>query len=216
MKRDVPGSGCDNDTKNKILDTATELFALKGFRAVSMRDIAKAVGIKTASIYYYYESKDALMDDILSRFERGYKHYFDWLTGMNKKAESLDELMDNMFNKEFLEMLNPIGCFGMSLLLKEQHNNESARKHVFELFYGQSIKLIQQDYDRLIEKGLIPPSDTKTIATLFMFCVMAGNDIHIHEHSGSSPPIDCAEMYGGLKKLIRSALMQGSPTKDNH
>lgn len=210
MKRDIPGSGYDNDTKNRILDIATELFALKGFSAVSMRDIAQAVGIKPASIYYYYESKDALMNDILSRFESGYRHYFDWLTGLNKKAESLEELMDNMFNKEFMEMLNPTGCFGMSLLLKEQHNNESARKHVFELFYDQSIRLIQEDYDRLIEKGLIPPSDTKTIATLFMFCVLVGNDIHIHEYSDANPPIDSTEMYGGLKKFISSVLMQGS------
>lgn len=207
--REIPDMHYDNETKNKILDESTKLFALKGYDAVSMRDIAKVVGVKISSIYYYYESKEALMEEILARFEKGYRHYFDWMTNMNAKAESLEELMDNMFNKEFLEMLNPMGCLGISLAVKEQHDNESARRLVFELLHEHSIRLMQADIDRLIEKGIIPPSDTKTIATLFMFCVMVGNDIRLHEYAGTKPPIDCTEMYGSLKKFLTAALARG-------
>jgi len=208
-QRKIPGAVYDNETKNKILDTATELFAQKGLGAVSMRDISNAVGIKTSGIYYHYDSKDALMEDILSRLEGGYRHYFAWLTRMNEKAETLEELMDNMFNKEFIEMRNPIGCLGMSLAMKEQHNNESARRLVFELFYGYSIRVMGEHFDRMVEKGVIPPSDTKTVATLFMVSVLAGNDIRVHEYAGTKPPIDCAGMYRDLRKLITETLRRG-------
>ncbi|MCL1859282.1 MAG: TetR/AcrR family transcriptional regulator [Oscillospiraceae bacterium] len=204
--REIPGSGYDNETKNKILDVATELFALKGFGSVSMRDIAKEVGIKMSSIYYYYEGKEALLEDVLARFEKGYRHYFDWLTAMNKKADSLETLMDNMFNKEFIEMRDPMGCLGMSLAIKEQHNNKSARRCVFKLFYEFSVKRMQADFDRLIKKGIIPPSDTKTIARLFMFCVIASNDIRLHEYAGTESPMDTAEIYKGLKNMITNSL----------
>lgn len=209
-ERVIPGSGYDSGTRNRILDASAELFALRGFGAVSMRDIAKAVGIKMSSIYHYYEGKEALMEDVISHFERGYRDYFEWLTSMNEKAESLEELMDNMFNKEFLEMHNPIGCMGFSLALREQHNSESVQQRVFELFYKHSISCLQAGFDRLIEKGVIPPSDTGIIATLFIFCVMAGNDIHLHEYTGAKPPIDCNKMYSDLKKFITGALIQGS------
>lgn len=208
-EREIPYFGSGNETKNKILDKATELFALKGFGAVSVRDIAKAVGIKMSTIYYYYESKEALVDDVLSRFEKGYRHYFDWLSGVNARADSLEELMKNMFNREFIEMLDPMGCLGISLVLKEQHNNESARRRVFELFYEHSIRLMQADFDGLVEKGVIPPSDTKTLAMIFIFCVLVSNDIRIHEYTGTKPPIDCTEMYSGIRRLLTAALRQG-------
>ena len=208
--RKIPDPGYDSKTKNNILEEATKLFAIKGFGAVSIRDIAKAAGIKESTIYYHYDNKDALLADIMARFERGYRHYFDWLKDANRKAESLDELMGNMFNKEFLEMLDPAGCFGMSLALKEQHSNESARQSVFELFYRHSVESMKTDFDRLVEKGVIPPSDTKTIATLFMSCVMTMNDMRIHEYMGTKPPVNCLEVYGDLKKFITNALMRGA------
>ena len=206
-ERELPGAVYGSETQNKILDAATELFALKGFSAVSMRDISRAVGIKTASIYYYYEGKESILADVLSRFEKGYRHYFDWLTDINKNADSLESVMENMFNREFLEMRDPMGCLGMAVAVKEQHNNESARKCVFELFYDFSVTRMREDFDRLAEKGVIAPSDTKTLATLFMFGVIAYNDLRVHEYAGVKQPLDSAEIYGGMKKLIMLSLV---------
>ena len=205
-ERKIPGAVYDQDTKNKILNTATELFALKGFNAVSMREIANAVGIKMSSIYHYYDGKDSLLKDVLSHFETGYRHYFDWLTEVNKKADSLETLMDNFFNKEFLEMRNPIACFAMSLILKEQHNNESARECVLKLIYEFSINRIQADIDRLVAKGKIPASDTKTASTLFMLGVVISNDLRIHEHAGTKLPIEIMDIYNGIRKMLTLAL----------
>ena len=126
------------------------------------------------------------------------------------KADSLEELMNNMFNREFLEMRNPNACFSMSLAIKEQHNNTQARKCVSELFYGYSINSMQADFDRLINKGLIPPSDTKTIAAILMFGVIAINDIRLHEYISSEPIVDYMKIYNDLKELITSVLLKGN------
>ncbi|HEX3012658.1 MAG TPA: helix-turn-helix domain-containing protein, partial [Methanobacterium sp.] len=45
----------EKTTKEKIFDSAIELFAKKGFDATSMREIAEAVGIKKASLYSHYK-----------------------------------------------------------------------------------------------------------------------------------------------------------------
>ena len=209
--REIPVLDYESETRNKIMEAAMNLFAQNGFAAVTMRDIAKAVDINIASIYYYYESKTVLLEDIFAFFERGYKHYFDWLTEMNEAANSLEEVMDNMFNDEFVGMQNPMACLGMSLAIKEQHKNETARKCVFDLFYEHSIERLRADFDRLIKRGVIPPSDTKTLATLFMFCVMVTNDIRVHEYMGTRPPLDCKEVYAGLKNLITAALTKQRP-----
>lgn len=48
-----------------ILNAAALLFGRHGYGAVSLRMIAQAAGIKAGSIYYHFESKDAIITEIL-------------------------------------------------------------------------------------------------------------------------------------------------------
>lgn len=47
--------------RTEIFDSAVALFHQRGYDATSMRDIASAVGVMPASIYYHYDSKEALL-----------------------------------------------------------------------------------------------------------------------------------------------------------
>lgn len=60
------------DTKQKILEKALELFAEKGYDSVSVGEIAKAVGIKAPSLYNHYPSKQAIFDAIVEQTARQY------------------------------------------------------------------------------------------------------------------------------------------------
>ena len=53
------------DTKQRILEKSLELFSTKGYDAVSVGEIAKAVGIKAPSLYNHSPSKQAIFDAIL-------------------------------------------------------------------------------------------------------------------------------------------------------
>lgn len=56
----------DHDEKRgQILSAAAKVFAEQGFDRSSMSQLAAACGISKANIYHYYESKDALLFDIL-------------------------------------------------------------------------------------------------------------------------------------------------------
>jgi len=50
----------ESDGARSILNTAIQLFAEKGFDAVSMNDIAKLAGVSKANIFHHFGSKDAL------------------------------------------------------------------------------------------------------------------------------------------------------------
>jgi AcrR family transcriptional regulator len=54
------------DTRNRVLKVSSDLFQQNGYLATSMRDIAAAAGMKSGSLYYYYESKEALLSAILN------------------------------------------------------------------------------------------------------------------------------------------------------
>ena len=53
------------DTKQRILEKSLELFSTKGYDAVSVGEIAKAVGIKAPSLYNHFPSKQAIFDAIV-------------------------------------------------------------------------------------------------------------------------------------------------------
>ncbi len=55
------------DTKERILGTALELFAQKGYLGTSMSDIAKQLGITKAALYKHYASKQEILDQIVER-----------------------------------------------------------------------------------------------------------------------------------------------------
>jgi AcrR family transcriptional regulator len=49
------------ETRNRILDTALQLFRERGFDQTTMRDVAAAAGVATGAAYYYFRSKEDLV-----------------------------------------------------------------------------------------------------------------------------------------------------------
>lgn len=54
------------ETKERILRTAELVFAEKGFDGARVDDIAKRAGVNKALIYYYFESKDRILDELFN------------------------------------------------------------------------------------------------------------------------------------------------------
>ena len=57
-------------TKQRILTEAVKLFSKEGYEAVSVDQIAKAVGIKAPSLYKHYKNKRDIFDSILRIMEQ--------------------------------------------------------------------------------------------------------------------------------------------------
>ncbi len=53
-------------TRDRILATSLDLFGSRGVDAVSLDEIARAVGVRKQTVLYWFESKDALVDDVLA------------------------------------------------------------------------------------------------------------------------------------------------------
>jgi AcrR family transcriptional regulator len=55
----------EKDTRLKLIETATSLFAKKGFAAVSVRELARAAGANVAAISYHFGGKEGLYQAVL-------------------------------------------------------------------------------------------------------------------------------------------------------
>ena len=55
------------DTKQRILDTAEQLFGAEGYDATSLRHIITQAGVNLAAIHYHFGSKEELLDELILR-----------------------------------------------------------------------------------------------------------------------------------------------------
>ena len=62
-----PHCCASGDTKTRLLDAAEELFAQKGFEAVSVRDLATAAAVNVAAVNYHFQGKENLLREVIVR-----------------------------------------------------------------------------------------------------------------------------------------------------
>ncbi|HEX7589690.1 MAG TPA: helix-turn-helix domain-containing protein [Demequinaceae bacterium] len=63
----APEDARRTDTRQRILEVAARLFSERGFAGTSIRDIADALGVTKAALYYHFPSKDAILGELVAQ-----------------------------------------------------------------------------------------------------------------------------------------------------
>ncbi|MFF3439066.1 TetR/AcrR family transcriptional regulator [Streptosporangium sp. NPDC002721] len=61
-------SGPASERRDHLVKLAAELFARKGFQATTVREIAEEAGILSGSLYHHFDSKETIVDEVLTTF----------------------------------------------------------------------------------------------------------------------------------------------------
>jgi AcrR family transcriptional regulator len=72
----------DNGTsrREELLAIAARLFAERGFKNTTVRDIAEAAGILSGSLYHHFDSKESMVDELLDTFQTQLWKQYDAIT----------------------------------------------------------------------------------------------------------------------------------------
>lgn len=100
-------------TRDEIIKKIEELFFAKSFKEVSMQDIANEIGMKKASLYYHFPSKEVLITEVL---EVSFNNYLLFVQKTIKKwnKNNFQELLKNFLyfpekNKNIFSIINQNG-----------------------------------------------------------------------------------------------------------
>jgi AcrR family transcriptional regulator len=67
--RDPEGAAAAREQRRaEVLSSAAELFASRGYSATTVREVAEAAGMLGGSLYYHFDSKESMVDELLSGF----------------------------------------------------------------------------------------------------------------------------------------------------
>ena len=115
-------------TKNKILDVSVDLFSEFGYDGVSIRQIAKEVGIRESSIYNHYPNKKSILKAILDDYID--KMLSDDIT-LSQAELNLDKGFDYFYE---------IGCDAYLSKLKNDRMMKVTRLLLIESYHNEEIK----------------------------------------------------------------------------
>ncbi|MEM7320692.1 MAG: TetR/AcrR family transcriptional regulator, partial [Pseudomonadota bacterium] len=113
----------DYDEKRKqILKSAARVFAREGFDRASMTQLAKECGISKANIYHYYNSKDAILFDILDTYLRDLRELICGidLTGLTAEQQLHNVVLEILLAYQGVDDEHRVQTGGMSALPVEQ------------------------------------------------------------------------------------------------
>ena len=91
-----------SDKKELILDALKELMSDVSYKDISVSDIASKAGIGKGSIYYYFDSKDEMLHEIIERsYHTAINKYLDSAESSMNALEKIKHLFCSLIMKEF-------------------------------------------------------------------------------------------------------------------
>ena len=159
------------NTKEKIFDVSIDLFSQYGYDGVSIRQIAKEVGIKESSIYNHYQSKESILESILT-------YYINEMireeAPVMQSRENLDMDFDEFYEEgrdRFISKLSEEKMMKITrIFLVESYHNEKIKNFVKEAIIGYAIKGWEELFDLMKERKFIKKdADIKQLAESFYY-----------------------------------------------
>ena len=160
------------NTKQEIMDVSLELFSIQGFEATSISQIAGAVGIRKASLYSHFESKQAILDGIVREVLEQYaEHSIFARTDWEKDAGNLPLTSDQavgMIQGQIRYILHdPVIRRARKMLVIEQFQNPKLAKLQTKQNYSDVLGYFTGLIKCLIQKGVLAADDPEIMAAQF-------------------------------------------------
>ena len=136
-----------NQTYDELVEKAQELFWLKGFKGVSVKELSEYLNISPTTIYNKY-SKDQLFLDSLDYYTSNYSDPFlKQLRGTTEGLHSLKEffytLIDALLDKTF-----PRSCLMVNTVVELRNENDNVVRR-----YDDYMSVLEDSYKVVLEKA---------------------------------------------------------------
>ena len=159
------------NTKEKIFDVSIDLFSQYGYDGVSIRQIAKEVGIKESSIYNHYQSKESILESILSYY---INEMLKEEAPVMQPKENLNMDFDHFYKEgsdRFISKLSEEKMMKITrIFLVESYHNEKIKKFVKEAIIGYAINGWEDLFNLMKEMNFIKEdADINQLAESFYY-----------------------------------------------
>jgi TetR/AcrR family transcriptional regulator, regulator of cefoperazone and chloramphenicol sensitivity len=198
MNRIEPASGALEPTRERLLQAAVEIFARRGFRGATVREICARAEVNLASVNYHFRSKEALYSQALSfAFREAERRY---PMGAARDQDCPPTIRLNQFVKVFLARLldnSSLGDHGR-LIAAEIANPTKALDEVIANWIRPQLSVLREIMEALVGPGRSETEIQRFVLSLLGQCL-------VYKHSRSVIDRICPEVIDGPEQIERCA-----------
>jgi TetR/AcrR family transcriptional regulator, cholesterol catabolism regulator len=129
----------------QIIEAAARVFAERGFHGATTQDIADVLGIRQASLYYYFSSKEAALALVCLK---GVEGFFEAAKAIAARPESARERLSLLINSHLSPLLDR-GDFVKVFLNERQHLPTESRRRI-----GRWSRGLERIFEDVIQDGI--------------------------------------------------------------
>lgn len=160
------------NTKQEILEAALDLFSTQGFEATSVSQIADAVGIRKASLYSHFASKQEILESLMTQVLEQYnKHsifiHTDWDNAAFAEVKqnlSAEEVEQVVFTQIRYILHDPLVSKARKMLTIEQFRNAQMAELQTKQNYTNVMKYFTNLMRFFIQRGKLKDGDAEIMA----------------------------------------------------
>ena len=160
------------NTKQAIIEASLSLFSKQGFEATSISQIAEAVGIKKASLYSHFSSKQAILDSLIDMVLTEYdKHSLfvraDWKKDASLSPHTADEAVLMIQEQMRFIIHNPTISKARKMLIIEQFQNPKLAQLQNKQNYTDVLNYFRDLIKQMIKQNVLKDEDPEVMAAQF-------------------------------------------------
>ena len=164
------------NTKQKILLESLRLFSQRGYDAVSVEQIATAVGIKAPSLYKHFKSKQEIFDAIFEETARRYENFTDTISVHVKDSEQDVAVFEKITEDDLVQKVKSL----IEYSLHDEYVSRFRRMMTIEQFRSPELselysrRYVNQIHDyhsglfrKMIAAGVLEDEDPVILAMMY-------------------------------------------------
>ena len=153
-----------NDTKERILEAALEMFSQNGYEGTNIRELSASLGLVKSGVYKHYESKEAIWNALLDEMIAYYEEHFGSPEHLPPVPDSLEGLTEMTMRMVNITVHDERIIKTRKVLTLEQFRDVRARELATKHFLTGLTDMFTRVFTGMMEKGLLRKDDPEMLA----------------------------------------------------
>ena len=153
-----------NDTKERILAAALEMFSRYGYAGTNIRELTASLGLVKSSMYKHFESKEEIWNTLLDELIAYYEARFGSMEHLPPVPDSLEELITRTMHMVNFTVHDETVVKTRKMLTIEQFRDERARELATKYFLTGLREMFTPLFAGMMDKGLLRRDDPAMLA----------------------------------------------------
>ena len=156
-----------NDTKERILAAALEMFSQNGYAGTNIRELTASLGLVKSSMYKHFQSKEEIWNALLDELIAYYEAKFGSMEHLPPMPDSLEELVTMTMRMVNFTVHDEKVVMSRKLLSIEQFRDDRARNLATKYFLTGLEAMFTPIFAGMMDKGLLRRDDPAMLALAY-------------------------------------------------